>query len=385
MSGSTRGSCAAAMPSTVSGASTGVPRLISPNAMGPSSKWRAEPPTKPTARPSSNSSPPGRRQRIDAAVQMHLYQSPRRPSEVVDPRNRLLTSVAAFVQVDGDAEEPDLVRNGAVIGVEADPGYARSDPASLECPGASSRTAAHDVSKSTTRHEQFSAAKRVGAYPDKVIAGNLSSGPCDRVIVAPVVYLDSHQEPHAVEPVHQCWRCAWFGVRPEGLAIVHAVQHVFDVAVGRQHQRGYAAARFEPLEILRCQRVQPSQPIRTGHRDHTTVGQVNHTFATGQQPLLAHRVTVVPGHTDIWPGFGHYCGHIASALPFMLFFPPQRQAAEFARRTLLPSTRKANEVAWSVSSVSTSRFAATATRVIPHLCHGTDATQPNSSLSRLTT
>jgi hypothetical protein len=51
------------------------------------------------------------------------------------------------------------------------------------------------------------------------------------------------------------------------------------------------------------------------------VGQIDHTFATGQQPLLAHRVAVMPGHTDIWPGFGHYSGHVASALPFMLFFP----------------------------------------------------------------
>lgn len=149
---------------------------------------------------------PRNRQRIDAAVQVQLYQSPRRPSEVVDSRNRLLASVAAFVQVDGDAEEPDLIRDSAVIGVEADPGYAGSDPASLECPGASSRKTAHHVLKPITRHEQLAAAKRVGAYADKVVAGDLSSGPHDRVFIAPVGYLNSHQETHAVEPGHQCWR-----------------------------------------------------------------------------------------------------------------------------------------------------------------------------------
>ena len=84
---------------------------------------------------------PRSRQCIDAAVQVQPYQPARRPSEVVDPGNRLLASVTTFVQVNGNAEQADLVRDGAVIGVEADPGYAGSNPAGLERPGASSRTA----------------------------------------------------------------------------------------------------------------------------------------------------------------------------------------------------------------------------------------------------
>ena len=41
--------------------------------------------------------------------------------------------------MNGNAEQADLVRDGAVIGVETDPGYAGSNPDRLERPGAGSR------------------------------------------------------------------------------------------------------------------------------------------------------------------------------------------------------------------------------------------------------
>jgi hypothetical protein len=110
-------------------------------------------------------------------------------------------------------------------------------------------------------------------------------------------------------------------VRPEDFAIIHAVQHVFDMAVRRQHKRRYATAWLQPFEVLRCQRVQPRQSVGPGHADHTAVGQVNNAFAVGQQPLLTHRVAVMPRHTDIWPGPGYYSGHGRFSTPVHTFLP----------------------------------------------------------------
>ena len=258
---------------------------------------------------------------IDAAVQVQQYQPARRPSKGVDPGNRLLTAVAAFVQMNGNAEQADLVRDGAVICVEADPGYAGSNPARLERPGASSRSLAHDVLELITRHEELSATQRVGGNSDTVIAGQLSMRPHDRVSTAPVSYLDSHHETHPVQPAHECRGSARFGMRPEGLAVIDAVQHMFDVPVWRQHQRGYATTRLEPFEELRSQRVQPGQPVRPGHGDHTTVRQVDRTFAIGDHPLLTHRVAVVPRHADIWAGLSHYSAHGRFSTPVHTFLP----------------------------------------------------------------
>ena len=79
-------------------------------------------------------------QRIDAAVKMQAYQPARRPAKVVDPGNGFLTPVAALVQVHRNAEQADLVRDSAVVGVKADPGHAGSDPTGLEGPSAGSWT-----------------------------------------------------------------------------------------------------------------------------------------------------------------------------------------------------------------------------------------------------
>jgi hypothetical protein len=170
-------------------------------------------------------------QRVDAAVQVQAYESARRSSEIVDPRDRLLTAVAAFVQVHGSPEQTDLVRNGSVVGVEADPGDTGSDPTGVQRPGASSGPAAHHVCESITRHKELSAVQRVGANPSTMITGQLSRRPHDGMIIASVGYFNPHQEPHPVQPAHQRVGCARFGVRPEGLTVIDAVQDVFDVAV----------------------------------------------------------------------------------------------------------------------------------------------------------
>ena len=66
-----------------------------------------------------------------------------------------------------------------------------------------------------------------------------------------------------------------------------------------------------------CSQVSRSGP---GHTDHTTVRQVQ-ALATGEQPLLTHRVPVVPWHTDIRPVSATTALIVASALPSILFFP----------------------------------------------------------------
>src|SRR4029453_10151473 len=141
-----------------------------------------------------------RRQRVDAAIQVEANQPTGRPSEVVHPGDGLLTPVAALVQMDCDTEQADLIRDGAVVGVEADPWHTGGDPMGLEGPGASSWTAVHDIAEPITCHEELAAAERVWANPDRVVAGQLCSRPDNRVFGAPVASLNSHQETHPVQP-----------------------------------------------------------------------------------------------------------------------------------------------------------------------------------------
>jgi hypothetical protein len=90
------------------------------------------------------------RQCVDTTVQVQANEPARRSSEVVDPGDRFLTPVTALVQVDGDVKQVDLIRNRAVVGVEADPWHTGSDPMCLESPSASSWTAVHDSSEPIT-------------------------------------------------------------------------------------------------------------------------------------------------------------------------------------------------------------------------------------------
>ena len=117
----------------------------------------------------------GGRQRVSTAVQVQPYQPARRSSKVVDPGDGLLTPVTALVQVDGNAKQVNLIRDGSVVGVEADPWHTGSDPMCLESPGAGSWTAVNDISELIAWHEELAATERVRADSDKVVAGQLCS------------------------------------------------------------------------------------------------------------------------------------------------------------------------------------------------------------------
>ena len=61
------------------------------------------------------------------AVEVQQHQPARRPAQVVHPRHGLLAAVAALVQVDGAGQPLQLVRDGAVVAVHAEPGTAGLD------------------------------------------------------------------------------------------------------------------------------------------------------------------------------------------------------------------------------------------------------------------
>src|SRR5690242_21731529 len=80
------------------------------------------------------------RQAVDRAVQVQPHQSPRRPTEVVHPRDRLLPAVAPLVQMYADPEPAELVRNRTLVGVQPEPRRSRLDPQRLVRPDTRGRT-----------------------------------------------------------------------------------------------------------------------------------------------------------------------------------------------------------------------------------------------------
>jgi hypothetical protein len=47
--------------------------------------------------------------------------------------------------------------------------------------------------------------------------------------------------------------------------------------------------------------MQPVEPVWTGHRYDAPVGEIDHTMSGRQQPLFAHGIAEVPGHSGINP------------------------------------------------------------------------------------
>src|SRR5271165_7199066 len=76
------------------------------------------------------------RQLVLAAVEVQQDQPPRRVTEVVNSGDCLLTPVAALAEVDGRLDPADLMRDGPVICVEAEPGPPGRYPQRLQRPGA---------------------------------------------------------------------------------------------------------------------------------------------------------------------------------------------------------------------------------------------------------
>ena len=75
-----------------------------------------------------------RGQLVPLAGQVQQHQPARRPAEVVHPGDRLLAAVAALVQVHRGADPADLVRDRAVVGLEAEPRAPAPRPAAPRTP-----------------------------------------------------------------------------------------------------------------------------------------------------------------------------------------------------------------------------------------------------------
>ena len=81
--------------------------------------------------------------------------------------------------------------------------------------------------------------------------------------------------------------------------------------VRRQHQRGDTAAGLESLGDTALSKSAASRagrarsPVMTPSISDRSTSGVSGT----EQALLAHRVAIMPGHTNIRPGLGHHRAH----------------------------------------------------------------------------
>ena len=124
-------------PPVVSSVSAGRPRLSSASAIGPRSTWSTTVPSAADRAAAGEHGVAGRRA-VGRAVEVQQHQHPRRSAQVVHPRDGLLPAVAALVQVDGAlaraADPADLVRDGPLVGVDAQPRPQRRHPVCLVGP-----------------------------------------------------------------------------------------------------------------------------------------------------------------------------------------------------------------------------------------------------------
>ena len=190
----------------------------------------------------------------------------------------------------------------------ADPRYAGGDPTGLVGPGAHPLTTAQQRLHSLAGNEEVSTAESVGGSPGGEDLSRVRSGiggPDHGGQRADVVDLDPSQEAHPVQPFRSGRTRTRLSVGPEGLTVVHAVEDVLDVALGRQHQGGGALTGAQVEQVLGGQGVQPAQPLGSVDPEHVAVGEVDESGAALDGPLLAHGIAVVPGH----PGVGSLIGY----------------------------------------------------------------------------
>ena len=168
--GATITSWPALTPATSRTSSTAVLRLTRASAIGPSLvvPGHGGQLTRPAARPCSTSAPTIG-QHVAGAVEVEQHQAPRRPAEVVHPRDGLLPAVAALVQVHGGAQPVDLVGDRAVVGLEPEPRPPGRDAQRLAGPGAGQVAVADRIGQLRARHQHLA--------PGSPGAGCPSTGP----------------------------------------------------------------------------------------------------------------------------------------------------------------------------------------------------------------
>ncbi len=238
-----------------------------------------------------------RRQVHLAAVEVQEDQPARRLAQVVHPGDRLLAPVAALLQVDGGGDPAQLVRDGAVVGLEAEARavvlhaqrLVRQQPGRGPVPGGVRLQVAPG-------QEQLAAVRRLADDDAVRHLGDGTGGLVDDGVVRGAVGdLDPVEELHRFQVGEQRLLGAGFDVRPGGLAVVDQVERVFDMAVRGEDERLGGLVRGEVADVLGEQQMQPAQPVRTGDRDDAAVGEVDESGAVGECALLAEQVAVVGG------------------------------------------------------------------------------------------
>ena len=268
---------------------------------------------------------------------MQQHEAAGRATEVVDPRDRLLTAVTPLCQVHAGTNPSHFVRQCLVVRLESQPWNARGDPQRLIRPR--TREAARGAKvkgEFLARHEDLSTDECRWARGDVAIcttpavsAGRSHSDTCElgwwhprdvgRVMFAnrtpdhgkqlgDVPDLNAAHEPHRIEVLRQSRGSARFNRDPCGRAVINEVEFVFDVALGVKDQRQCAAAGGQPVNLVRHQVIEPTQTIRADNLHDASVRQINHGLASDQCSLLGMRVAVVPGNSGVdralWSGNG---------------------------------------------------------------------------------
>ncbi len=238
-----------------------------------------------------------RRQMDLAAVQVQEDQPARRLAQVVDPGDGLLAAVAALLEVDGGADPAQLVGDGPVVGLQAQPGAVGLDAQCLQRQDADRRALRRGEGLQVGARQEQIAAVRGLAYDG--VLGHLGDGAGRKVddgdLVRAVGDLDPVEELHALQVGDQRLLAARFGVHPGRLAVVDEVDRVLDVAVRGQDQGLGGVAGREVADVLGEQQMQPAQPFGAGDGDHAAVGEVHEAGAVGEGALLTEEVAVVRG------------------------------------------------------------------------------------------
>ena len=270
-----------------------------------------------------------RRQLLADAVEVQQHQPPRRAAEVVHPRDRLLPAVAALVQVDGGAQPLQLVGDGAVVGVDAEPRPAGLHPQRLVRvqPGrhrAGGEQRVGPLAQPGPRDQQVDdvgaavADRRHPAHPAAVVgrdarrtappapaarrrpARRSPRGPTSESTAQAVGdqrRLDAEHEHHPLQEAGSVGAGAGLDVGPGRCRRARrATRWCSTCPCGERTQRLGAGAVGQPLEVLAGQAVQPGQPVGPGTASTSRSLRSTSPAPSASGALLAQRVAVVGGH-----------------------------------------------------------------------------------------
>ena len=266
--------------------------------------------------------------------------APRRVTEVVHLRDGLLAAVAALLEVHRGAQPVELVRQRALIDLVRPAGAPCRDAQGIGGDEAGECEAARgggirDPLLLSARDDRlgpvaFGARVRLrrrirvstGCHtwpridPDQRQTSGLCRGETvdrgaraadDRELLARVAGVHPKPEAHLAQPREQTLGVAAIGDEPGRLAVVEDGCRMLDVSVRVEDQKLGALTRREARERLRRERIEPRQPIFTGHGEHRAIAQGRDRSPGGECALLSERVAEVPETRLVGDGARNPC------------------------------------------------------------------------------